>query len=109
MTTPFPDDIRAFVESTGWTFAKTYAKRWPHEYVVRSPENEQMMLALARHIFEFGVEERFYSQIRRYHHERGKVYWSMDPTPDETTLINRCDESDAYEARRAAGTLSDED
>jgi len=36
---PFPDDLRAFVDSTPWTFAKTYAATWPHEYVVRTPEN----------------------------------------------------------------------
>ena len=37
-----------------------------------------MILALARHIFEHGTDGRFYSQVRKYHHEGGKVYWSMD-------------------------------
>jgi len=50
-----------------------------------------MILALARHIFEYGVDGRFYTQVRKYHHEDGKVYWSMDITPEETALINRCD------------------
>lgn len=102
---PFPEPIRRFVETTKWTFAKTYAATWPHEYVVRSPENEEMLVALARHIFEHGVEGRFYHQVRPYHHEDGKVYWSMDATPEETTLINRCDESQTYGARWRAGTL----
>jgi hypothetical protein len=102
---PLPDDIRAFVESARWTFAKTYAATWPHEYVVRTPENAPMFLALARHIFEHGTDERFYSQLRRYYHEGGKVFWSMDPTPQSTSLINRCDEEQTYEARLAAGTL----
>jgi hypothetical protein len=104
-TAPFPDDVRAFVEATPWRFAKTYAATWPHEYVVQTPENAPMVLALARHIFEYGVEGQFYSQVRKYHHEGWKVYWSMDDTPDETTLINRCDEAQTYEARLAAGTL----
>jgi len=64
-----------------------------------------MILALARHIFEYGVDGRFYTQVRKYHHEDGKVYWSMDITPEETALINRCDETQTYEARRTAGTL----
>ena len=64
-----------------------------------------MLLALARHIFEHGVDGRFYSQIRKYHHEGGKVYWSMDPTPEDTGLINRCDEAQTYEARLEAGTV----
>jgi len=91
MRHPFPDDVRQFVESANWTFAKTYAATWPHEYVVRTRENVDLVLALARHIFEHGVKERFYSKVFKYHHEGGKVYWSMDPTPEATDLINRCD------------------
>ena len=67
-----------------------------------------MILALAKHIFEYGVEERFYSQVRKYYHEDGKVYWTMEPTAEETSLINRCDETQTYEARLAAGALPDE-
>ncbi len=102
---PFPQDVREYVADARWTFAKTYASTWPHEYVVQTPQNADALLALARHIFEFGIESRFYSQVCKYHHEGGKVYWSMDPTPEATTLINRCDEDQTYEARLAAGTL----
>lgn len=105
MPAPFPDNVRNFIESTVWTFAKTYAATWPHEYVVRTSENAPMILALARHIFEHGTDGRFYSQIRKYHHEGGKVYWSMNPAPEATTLVNRCDETQTYEALLAAGTL----
>ena len=102
---PFPPSVRSFVASAPWRFAKTYAATWPHEYVVRTPESVEMVLALARHIFEHGVDGRFYSQVRKYHHEGGKVYWTMDSTADSTVLINRCDETQTYEAREAAGTL----
>lgn len=105
MSVPLPDDVRQFVETAPWTFAKTYAATWPHEYVVRSDENAAMILALARHIFEHGVDGRFYSQVRKYHHEAGKVYWSMDSTPETTELVNRCAEAQTYEARLATGTL----
>ena len=100
---PFATDVRDFVESTSWRFAKTYATTWPHEYVVRTAENAPMILALARHIFEHGVDGRFYSQVRKYHHEDGKVYWSMDSSPESTSLVNRCDEDQTYEARLARG------
>jgi hypothetical protein len=100
-----PEDVRRFVESTSWRFAKTYASTWPHEYIVRTPENAQMLLALARHILLHGVDGRFYAQVRKYHHEGGKVYWAMDSTPEDTDLINRCDEAQTYEARLGAGTL----
>ena len=105
MEQSFPDDVRQFVESVTWTFAKTYAATWPHEYIVRTPENARLMLAMAHHIFEHGVEERFYSKTFKYHHEGGKVYWCMDPTPEATDLINRCDDDQTYEARLSAGTL----
>ena len=70
-----------------------------------NPENAAMILALARHIFEHGNDGRFYSQVRKYHHEGGKVYWTMDSTPEGTGLVNRCDEAQTYEARLAAGNL----
>jgi hypothetical protein len=103
--TPLTAGLHQFVDSSVWTFAKTYASSWPHEYIVRTPENAEMMLALARHIFEHGVAGRFYAQVRRYHHEGGKVYWSMDETPEATDLINRCNETETFEARSAARTL----
>ena len=102
---PLCDAVRGFVESTSWRFAKTYASTWPHEYVVRTPENAPMLLAIARHIFEHGTDGRFYSQVRKYHHEGGKVYWTMDSTVEATELVNRCDETQTYDARVAAGTL----
>jgi hypothetical protein len=58
MPVPFPDELRNFVESTAWRFAKTYAATWPHEYVVRTSDNAAMILALARHIFEHAVGGR---------------------------------------------------
>ena len=105
MTVPFPDDVRQFVESTSWRVAETYAAAWPHEYVVRMPDNAAMLVALARHIFDHGTDGRFYSQVRKYHHESGKVYWTMDLTPESTALVNRCDEGQTYDARLVAGTL----
>jgi hypothetical protein len=64
-----------------------------------------LVLALARHIFDHGIEGRFYSQIRKYHHEGGKVYWTIDSSAEATQLVNRCNENQTYEARLAAGTL----
>lgn len=52
---PLPASVRHFVDSAAWIFAKTYAATWPHEYIVRKPENAEMLLSLARHIFERGA------------------------------------------------------
>ena len=80
-------------------FVDVATRRWC------SLENAEMLLALARHIFHHGTDGRFYSAVRKYHHEDGKVYWSMDPTADSTTLVNRCEEAQTYEARLRAGML----
>jgi hypothetical protein len=42
-----------------------YRATWPHEYIVRTPENAEMTLALARHIFEHGTDARFYRDVRK--------------------------------------------
>jgi len=63
-----------------------------------------MILALARHIFEHGVDGRFYSNVRKYHHEGGRSTgrWTRRRRrPASSTVARRPD----YEARLAAGTL----
>lgn len=105
MSKTFETALRQFVAGAPWRFARTYAETWPHEYVVRNGENAAMILALAAHIVEHGVDGRFYSQVRKYHHEDGKVYWIMDARPADATLVNRCDESQTFVARLVAGTL----
>ncbi len=59
----------------------------------------------SRHILEHGTDGRLYSQVRKYHHEDGKVYWSMADTAEAAGLVNRCAEDQTYEARLAAGTV----
>jgi hypothetical protein len=93
------------VAAAQWRFANTYAATWPHESVVQTRENAEMLIALAQHIFKHGEEGRFYSQVRKYHHEAGKVYWCMAVSPETATLVNRYDKNQTYEASVAAGTL----
>lgn len=102
---PFSEDVREFVASARWIFARTYAATWPHEYIVQTPANGPMIRAMARHIFENGTDGCFYSQIRKYHHEGGMVYRVMSATPEAATLINRCREDQTYEARLTTGNL----
>ena len=101
----FPEDVQRFVLASRWIFARTYASSWPHEYLLRTDENAPLFLKLARHVFEHGVEERFYRSRRRYFHIGGQVYWSMDRSAELSTLVNRCVETETYENRLRAGTL----
>lgn len=43
MQRSLPDDVRQFVDTVTWTFAKTYARTWPHEYIVRRPDNAHLV------------------------------------------------------------------
>ena len=87
---PLPDDLRDFVDSSQWTFAKTMPE-WPHEYLVRERVDRVLFEALVRHIRQHGFEGRFYQRVLTYFAEDGLVYWTMGEPIEETTIIDRCD------------------
>ncbi len=91
-----PLELKAFVDSTTWTFAKTYAETWPHEYIVRDRVGEDLFLPLVRHIRGHGYEGRFYRKPITYFDEDGMVYWTMGAPVNETTIVNRCTKEQTY-------------
>ena len=100
-----PPKLKAFVEESDWTFAKTYAQTWPHEYIVRDRVDESPFLSLARHIREHGYKGRFYRKAITYFDENGMVYWTMGAPIGETTIVNRCTKERTYEYRLEHGIL----
>ena len=104
----FPPELAAFVNQQEWTFAKTYASTWPHEYIVRDRVDEGLFTRLVQHVRTFGHEESFYSKRYTYYHEAGMVYWTMGEPMEETTLVNRCRDDQTYEYRLRHGTLPGE-
>lgn len=101
----FPPELAAFVNQQEWTFAKTYASTWPHEYILLDRVDRHLFIRLVQHIQAFGHEESFYSTRFTYFHEAGMVYWTIGEPIDETTLVNRCREDQMYEYRLIHGTL----
>ncbi len=95
----FPEHLRRFIEITPWTFAKTYAKTWPHEYIVREKVEAGLFDALAGHIDEHGYAARFYQANQVYFDHAGRTYWHMD------NIVNRCLEADTYHRREKEGRL----
>jgi hypothetical protein len=100
----FPAQLRTFVDSSTWTYAKTMPE-WPHEYIVRDRVDEQLFRDLVRHIRAHGHEGTFYQRVLLYYEEAGKVYWTMGAPIEETAILNRCRSEDSYERRLAEGTL----
>ena len=100
-----PEELSDFIASQKWIFAKTYAKTWPHEYIVREQVDEELFLQLVRHIREHGYEGHFYRKKITYFDADGMVYWTMGAPINETTIINRCIKENTYEERLKSGTL----
>ncbi len=103
-----PPELKAFVDEPSWTFAKTYAKTWPHEYIVRERVDEELFLSLVRHIREHGYDGRFYHKPITYFDEDGRVYWTMGAPIEDTTIVNRCTKEQSYEYRLEHGTLPEQ-
>lgn len=101
----FSTDLKAFVRQQKWTFAKTYASSWPHEFIVRDSVDEDLFVQLVRHIRKYGYDGKFYRKNITYFDEEGLVYWTMGEPVDETTIVNRCKKEQSYEYRLENGTL----
>jgi hypothetical protein len=92
-------DLSSFIENEKWTFAKTYAKTWPHEYIVEENVDSKLFIKLAEYIDTFGHQEYFYSRQMTYLYFSGHAYWHME------NIINRCLLGDTYEQREKDGRL----
>jgi hypothetical protein len=103
-TRRLPTELREFVDSEQWTFAKTMPD-WPHEYLVRHRVDTPLFEILVRHIRKHGVEKLFYGRKLIYFAEHGQLYWTMGAPINETVIINRCREEESYEYRLRSGTL----
>jgi hypothetical protein len=91
--------LKKFVEEQNWTFAKTYAETWPHEYIVQERVDNELFLELASHIDKFGYENYFYKMKQKYFDFDGNTYWHME------NIINRCLERNTYHRREKDGRL----
>ncbi len=100
-----PDKVRRFVNESVWIFAKTYAKTWPHEYIVKDKVDKKLFLKLVKHIRTHGYIGKFYKKDIVYFDDQNMVYWTMGAPIEETTIINRCSKEQTYEYRLAHNDL----
>jgi len=99
-----PRELRDFVDTAEWTFAKTMPE-WPHEYIVRERIDENLFVRLVLHIRSNGFEGLFYDRKITYYEEDGLLYWTMGAPLEETIIVNRCKKENSYECRLRNGTL----
>ena len=93
------DDLKEFIKNQGWTFAKTYAKTWPHEYIVQEKVDNDLFLKLGEHIDTYGYNEFFYEMKQAYFDYDGETYWHME------NIVNRCPKAETYHEKRSRGNL----
>jgi len=89
-----PEYLQNFIKNETWIFAKTYAKTWPHEYIVEEQVDNLLFKKLAKYIDQFGHEEKFYNENMIYLHYENHAYWHME------NIINRCLLNNTFKQRK---------
>jgi hypothetical protein len=88
-------DIRQLIATLKWTFAKTYANKSPHEYVVckvGEPYRNEVV-EFMKYIFDHGETELYFSKPFTVYKIDGRKYWCMakskDEISDDNYILNR--------------------
>jgi len=116
MPSKWPEELERFIKTEEWTFAKTYAQTWPHEYLVKERVDEGMFMDMVRHIRKHGHKAAFYRREYTYFQQDDLVYWTMVPDEadpewypvEDETIINRCPIESTYDYRLEHGTLPEQ-
>lgn len=99
----FSREIKEFISSEKWTFARTYEKSWPHEWIIKERCNAQLFEEACFHIQEYGYDGPFYRITQRYFREGGQVYWAYvgeGVLVNSKAIINRVPIELCYESRK---------
>ena len=94
------DDVQMeeFVNSFDWIFAKTYAKKAPHEYIVKTNISDSDLLRkfdeVVTYIREVGFDAYYFKRRGKYYILGDYYYWTMGAPVNETTILNRAKLSD---------------
>lgn len=90
---PEIDRIRSFIERQSWTFAKTYAKTSPHEWLCKDKlereEEKQEFEYFVTFIREHGCRKKFKKSFYTHFDLDGFSYWTMGAPLEITIIINR--------------------
>ena len=93
------EEIKTFVEKQNWIFAKTYATRAPHEYIVRGKcaGTDEEFIEMAGYIQNQGITMHFWGHPNKYLFLGKKYYWVMkDSDDDPSMIINRANIDDYH-------------
>ena len=86
------EEIQGFIDRTNWVFAKTYAKTWPHEYILKERLSDQEQNEFDKFVTVInrdGVKEKFHTEIYTYFYFGEWKYWAMGEPDGPPDIINR--------------------
>ena len=88
--------FKEFIDNQTWIFAKTYAEKAPHEYIVRDKINgtDDDFVNAVMYIREKGFKANFWKKEHIYLFIDGMFYWTMGDPIKDTVIINRCKADD---------------
>ncbi len=83
-------EIRTLIANLTWTFAKTYAKKSPHEYAVVKVGQayRDEVVEFMKYIFEHGEKELYFGKPFIVYRIDGRKYWSMARSKDNISGNN---------------------
>ena len=84
--------MRNFINQFEWTFAKTYADKAPHEYIVLDKlglNHKEEFIKIAQFIRDNGFKAMYFTREGYYYRIDENYYWTMDEKVEDTNLINR--------------------
>ena len=93
-------EVKRIIEAVEWTFAKTYADSYPHEYTLRERVgDDELFNDLIRFIRKEGKLKNFYERKIFYLEIDGREYWEMGRPTKAAKVLNRAGIDDNKEYR----------
>jgi hypothetical protein len=91
------EEMLKFVSNFNWTFAKTYADRCPHEYIIKTKIDSVFFSAfedIVDYIRKEGFDANFFQNSYKYYILGENYYWTMGEPIKDTIVLNRAKLSD---------------
>lgn len=85
-------EIKDFFERQEWIFAKTFAKTFPHEYILKERlkhGDKKVFVEVIKYMRANGKKEHFFRKEFIYFYLDGKKYWDNGNSLKDTRIINR--------------------
>lgn len=109
--------VRDFIAQQKWIFAKTYADKCPHEYIVRGKcaGTDEDFISMVQAIQMYGQVMWFWKRPSKYLYVDGRYYWALTDNMkidgdnveldynDPTIVINRSNAKDYFISIRWKG------